>query len=168
MRRRRDVALQRMRPSASPNQCRCVGCSTTSCASFRQAFSRSSKLALSSADLGRSVRSEISIALRFIANCSSYLERHSHYHSLGFQRFVLDLMMPEMDGFAVVAALQKEGGWQDIPVIVMTAPGELHYWTQPPMGCLQTYPLARQPLIVISAVAPAFHPAPRWPRPVVI
>jgi adenylate cyclase len=34
---------------------------------------------------------------------------------------LLDLMMPEMDGFAVVAALQKEAGWHDIPVIVITA-----------------------------------------------
>jgi CheY-like chemotaxis protein len=34
---------------------------------------------------------------------------------------LLDLMMPEMDGFAVVAALQKEVGWQNIPVIVITA-----------------------------------------------
>ena len=34
---------------------------------------------------------------------------------------LLDLMMPEMDGFAVVAALQKEVGWRDIPVIVITA-----------------------------------------------
>jgi len=34
---------------------------------------------------------------------------------------LLDLMMPEMDGFAVVAALQKEDSWQDIPVIVITA-----------------------------------------------
>jgi CheY-like chemotaxis protein len=33
---------------------------------------------------------------------------------------LLDLMMPEMDGFAVVAALQ-EAGWRDIPVIVITA-----------------------------------------------
>ena len=31
---------------------------------------------------------------------------------------LLDLMMPEMDGFAVVAALQKDAGWRDIPVIV--------------------------------------------------
>jgi CheY-like chemotaxis protein len=30
-------------------------------------------------------------------------------------------MMPEMDGFAVVAALQKEPNWRDIPVIVVTA-----------------------------------------------
>jgi adenylate cyclase len=29
--------------------------------------------------------------------------------------------MPEMDGFQVVAALQKEPGWRDIPVIVITA-----------------------------------------------
>jgi len=34
---------------------------------------------------------------------------------------LLDLMMPEMDGFAVVAALQKEIAWRDIPVIVITS-----------------------------------------------
>src|SRR5947209_8261677 len=34
---------------------------------------------------------------------------------------LLDLMMPEMDGFAVVAALQKEANWRDIPVIVITS-----------------------------------------------
>jgi adenylate cyclase len=34
---------------------------------------------------------------------------------------LLDLMMPEMDGFAVVAALQREPGWRDIPVIVITS-----------------------------------------------
>src|SRR5262249_21514390 len=34
---------------------------------------------------------------------------------------LLDLMMPEMDGFAVVAALQKEAGWRGIPVIVITS-----------------------------------------------
>jgi signal transduction histidine kinase/CheY-like chemotaxis protein len=34
---------------------------------------------------------------------------------------LLDLMMPEMDGFAVVAALQKQAGWRDIPVIVITS-----------------------------------------------
>jgi signal transduction histidine kinase/CheY-like chemotaxis protein len=34
---------------------------------------------------------------------------------------LLDLMMPEMDGFQLVAALQKEGSWRDIPVIVITS-----------------------------------------------
>src|ERR1700687_2694578 len=34
---------------------------------------------------------------------------------------LLDLMMPEMDGFAVVAALQKEPGWRDIPAVVVTS-----------------------------------------------
>ncbi len=34
---------------------------------------------------------------------------------------LLDLMMPEMDGFQVVAALQKEVDWRDIPVIVITS-----------------------------------------------
>ncbi len=34
---------------------------------------------------------------------------------------LLDLMMPEMDGFQVVAVLQKEADWRDIPVIVITS-----------------------------------------------
>ncbi|MFL5067047.1 MAG: response regulator [Xanthobacteraceae bacterium] len=34
---------------------------------------------------------------------------------------LLDLMMPEMDGFQLVATLQKESQWRDIPVIVVTA-----------------------------------------------
>jgi CheY-like chemotaxis protein len=34
---------------------------------------------------------------------------------------LLDLMMPEMDGFQVVAAMQKHPEWRRIPVIVVTA-----------------------------------------------
>jgi two-component system, NtrC family, sensor kinase len=34
---------------------------------------------------------------------------------------LLDLMMPEMDGFEVVAALQGTKDWRDIPVIVITS-----------------------------------------------
>ena len=34
---------------------------------------------------------------------------------------LLDLMMPEMDGFQIVAALQEEPLWRDVPVIVITA-----------------------------------------------
>jgi CheY-like chemotaxis protein len=34
---------------------------------------------------------------------------------------LLDLMMPEMDGFQVVAALQANPAWRDIPVVVVTA-----------------------------------------------
>ncbi len=34
---------------------------------------------------------------------------------------LLDLMMPEMNGFQVVAALQQSKDWQNIPVIVITA-----------------------------------------------
>ena len=30
-------------------------------------------------------------------------------------------MMPEMDGFQVVAALHGDSGWRDIPVVVITA-----------------------------------------------
>ena len=34
---------------------------------------------------------------------------------------LLDLMMPEMDGFAVVAAIQNHPVWRTIPIIVLTA-----------------------------------------------
>jgi CheY-like chemotaxis protein len=34
---------------------------------------------------------------------------------------LLDLMMPEMDGFQFIAALQAQPAWGDIPVIVITA-----------------------------------------------
>ena len=34
---------------------------------------------------------------------------------------LLDLMMPEMDGFELVAALQVDTRWRDIPVVVVTA-----------------------------------------------
>ncbi|MBF0185629.1 MAG: cache domain-containing protein [Magnetococcales bacterium] len=35
--------------------------------------------------------------------------------------FLLDLMMPEMDGFAVVEALQNHPQWRTIPVVIITA-----------------------------------------------
>lgn len=34
---------------------------------------------------------------------------------------LLDLMMPEMDGFEVIAKLQEDPVWRTIPVIVITA-----------------------------------------------
>jgi CheY-like chemotaxis protein len=34
---------------------------------------------------------------------------------------LLDLMMPEMDGFEVVAALRENERWRSIPVVVVTA-----------------------------------------------
>ena len=34
---------------------------------------------------------------------------------------LLDLMMPEMDGFQLVAALQANPSWRNIPVVVLTA-----------------------------------------------
>jgi CheY-like chemotaxis protein len=34
---------------------------------------------------------------------------------------LLDLMMPEMDGFQFIAALQAQPAWRDIPVIVITS-----------------------------------------------
>jgi PAS domain S-box-containing protein len=37
------------------------------------------------------------------------------------QLVLLDLMMPEMDGFEVVARMRAEPAWRDIPVVVVTA-----------------------------------------------
>ena len=34
---------------------------------------------------------------------------------------VLDLLMPEMDGFAFAAALRRDEAWRDVPVVVLTA-----------------------------------------------
>ena len=34
---------------------------------------------------------------------------------------LLDLMMPEMDGFEVVAELRRHGAWRTIPIVVVTA-----------------------------------------------
>jgi CheY-like chemotaxis protein len=34
---------------------------------------------------------------------------------------ILDLMMPELDGFDFVTALRRNQAWRDIPVVVVTA-----------------------------------------------
>jgi CheY-like chemotaxis protein len=34
---------------------------------------------------------------------------------------LLDLMMPEMDGFAFIEALRQQDAWRSIPVVVVTA-----------------------------------------------
>jgi CheY-like chemotaxis protein len=34
---------------------------------------------------------------------------------------LLDLMMPEMDGFQVVATLQENPAWRDVPIVIVTA-----------------------------------------------
>ncbi|MCA9875493.1 MAG: response regulator, partial [Anaerolineales bacterium] len=34
---------------------------------------------------------------------------------------ILDLMMPDLDGFAIVEAMKKDGRLQDVPIIVITA-----------------------------------------------
>jgi signal transduction histidine kinase/DNA-binding response OmpR family regulator len=52
------------------------------------------------------------------ANGREALDRLNHTKP---DLILLDLMMPEMDGFQVVATLQGKPGWRDIPVIVITA-----------------------------------------------
>jgi CheY-like chemotaxis protein len=34
---------------------------------------------------------------------------------------VLDLLMPEMDGFEFAAALRRDDAWRDVPIVVLTA-----------------------------------------------
>jgi CheY-like chemotaxis protein len=34
---------------------------------------------------------------------------------------ILDLMMPEMDGFAFIEAMRQNEAWRSIPIVVMTA-----------------------------------------------
>ena len=38
-----------------------------------------------------------------------------------FGAIVLDLMMPQMDGFELLARLRSEPKWQDVPVVIMTS-----------------------------------------------
>ena len=64
------------------------------------------------------VRTKASANVREAANGREALDRLKEGKP---DVILLDLMMPEMDGFAVVAALQKEAGWRDIPVIVITS-----------------------------------------------
>jgi CheY-like chemotaxis protein len=37
------------------------------------------------------------------------------------QLILLDLMMPEMDGFEFVEALHREEDWRSLPIVVLTA-----------------------------------------------
>jgi len=39
----------------------------------------------------------------------------------GPDAILLDLMMPEMDGFEFLATLRRQATWRDIPVLVLTA-----------------------------------------------
>ncbi len=37
------------------------------------------------------------------------------------QLILLDLMMPEMDGFQFISRLRQQSHWQPVPIIVLTA-----------------------------------------------
>ena len=45
---------------------------------------------------------------------------HTLRDHTAFQAIILDLMMPEMDGFQVLAQIQRDQTWQRIPVVVVT------------------------------------------------
>ena len=47
--------------------------------------------------------------------------RSSGWRATAPDLILLDLMMPEMDGFQLIAALQEKPQWRSIPVIVITA-----------------------------------------------
>jgi len=46
-------------------------------------------------------------------------------HSESFDVILLDIIMPEMDGYTVLESLKKDGSLRDIPVIVISALDEL-------------------------------------------
>jgi signal transduction histidine kinase/CheY-like chemotaxis protein len=64
---------------------------------------------------------------------------------------VLDLMMPEMDGFTLISELQKNEEWHNIPVIIVSAKelsqGERSMLMQYTKGILQKGAYSRQDLI---------------------
>jgi len=64
---------------------------------------------------------------------------------------LLDLMMPEMDGFTMINELQKNNEWQNIPVIIVSAKelsrGEREMLTKCTKGILQKGAYSRKDLI---------------------
>lgn len=65
---------------------------------------------------------------------------------------LLDLMMPEMDGFAVIRELQKQEKWAQIPVVILTAkeltPEERNFLINSSKVVLQKNSYSREQLIV--------------------
>lgn len=56
-----------------------------------------------------------------VAEAATGHEALSQIEKLVPDVILLDLMMPELDGFEVVEALQRKEAWQNIPVVVLTA-----------------------------------------------
>ena len=74
----------------------------------------------------RSIQMVLELVLARMAKCQVLVASNGREGLAKIQKdkpdvVLLDLMMPEMDGFAVVAALQKDAGWRNIPVIVITS-----------------------------------------------
>ena len=70
------------------------------------------------AELMMRILEEEGMASRRAANGQEALDRIAERIP---DAILLDLMMPEMDGFEVVSRLQEDPAWKDIPVIVVTA-----------------------------------------------
>jgi len=81
---------------------------------------------------------------------------------------LLDMMMPEMDGFEFMERLQREPAWQDIQVIIVSAKdlsqSDVHWLNKRAMKILQkgTYNRAQlvesvKTILNDSAVVPADH-----------
>ncbi len=65
---------------------------------------------------------------------------------------LLDLMMPEMDGFAVIRELQKQEKWAQIPVVILTAkeltPEERNFLINSSKVVLQKNSYSREQLVI--------------------
>jgi CheY-like chemotaxis protein len=83
---------------------------------------------------------------------------------------LLDLMMPEMDGFEVLRAVRQDGAWRDIPVVIITSKDlsgdELEWLRGHAMDVFQKGAYSRADLIAaVRAMVEAARLAPSRPVP---
>ena len=78
------------------------------------------------ADIVELLRFNLKQAGFAIGTASNGIEALKKVRSMKFDLILLDLMLPEMDGFAVCETLRRDGDTKNIPVIMLTAlSGEL-------------------------------------------
>ena len=53
------------------------------------------------------------------------LEAVAQVEAHGPDAILLDIMMPELDGFGVLTILKRDARWRDIPVIVISANSDM-------------------------------------------